>query len=320
MIVSAYDHGLPTGGGRPNVCDRRKLSPPSLPHLTTAADPREARMASLDRFQPGARGTPPGKASDAASSRHSFVQALGPLMVLYLLYTMVRWVVIDRGELVGERNALHVLRLERWLGIDFELTLQKWALAHSHLLWIFNHYYVFAFFPVLILAAIWGYRAAPDEFQTVRRVFAVSLALAVMIFALVPLAPPRLLPASYGYVDTLMLYGPHYYGDATGASIFNAYGSLPSVVNEYAAMPSMHVGWSIIAGWLLYVASGRRWWVGALAAAHIVMMETVVVTTGNHFLVDGVAGALVVLLSWGIVRWHEGWARSGSLQPEPNPG
>lgn len=277
-------------------------------------------MASLDRFQPTASGTLQGEASAPAAERQSFVQAIGPLLILYLIYTMVRWVVIDRSELVAERNALYVLRFERWLGIDFEHTMQSWALAHSHLLWVFNHYYVFAFFPVLILAALWGYRAAPDEFQTVRRVFAVSLALAVLIFALVPLAPPRLLPESYGYVDTLMHYGPHYYGDATGASIFNAYGSIPSMVNEYAAMPSMHVGWSIIAGWLLYAASGRRWWVGALAAAHIVMMETVVVSTGNHFLVDGVAGALVVLVSWGIVRWHQRWVRSSSLRAEPNPG
>jgi membrane-associated phospholipid phosphatase len=99
--------------------------------------------------------------------------------------------------------------------------------------------------------------------------------------------------------------GPRYSGRSSGASIFTAYGSIPSMVNEYAAMPSMHVGWSIIAGWLLYVASGRRWWVGALALTHVVMMETVVVATGNHYVVDGLAGMAVVAISAAVVHWYE---------------
>jgi hypothetical protein len=243
-------------------------------------------------------------ADERVSERPSLVQALGPLLILYLLYTMVRWAVVDRGEAVGDRNARYLLRFEAWLGIDLEHSVQRWALQHRELIRFFDHYYVFAFFPVLIGAAVWGYRAAPAAFQTARRMFGVSLALALVIFALVPLAPPRLL-AGHGYVDTLMLYGPRYYGDSSGASIFNAYGSIPSMVNEYAAMPSMHVGWSIIAGWLLYVASGRRWWVGALALTHVVMMETVVVATGNHYVVDGLAGMAVVAISAAVVHWYE---------------
>ncbi len=243
-------------------------------------------------------------ADERVSERPSLVQALGPLLILYLLYTMVRWAVVDRGEDVGDRNARYLLRFEAWLGIDLEHSVQRWALHHRELIRFFDHYYVFAFFPVLIGAAVWGYRAAPAAFQTARRMFGVSLTLALVIFALVPLAPPRLL-AGHGYVDTLMLYGPRYYGDSSGASIFNAYGSIPSMVNEYAAMPSMHVGWSIIAGWLLYVASGRRWWVGALALTHVVMMETVVVATGNHYVVDGLAGMAVVAISAAVVHWYE---------------
>lgn len=262
-------------------------------------------MVSLSRFHPVRSNTARASAGTHASERMSIAQALGPLLILYLFYTMVRWAVVDRGEDVGERNARHVLRLESWLGIDVERSVQQWALRYPNLVRFVDNYYVFAFFPVLIGASIWGYRAAPATFQTARRIFAVSLAMALTVFALVPLAPPRLLPQSFGYVDTLMLYGPRYYGDASGASLFNAYGSIPSMVNEYAAMPSMHVGWSIIAGWLLYVASGRRWWVGALAATHVMLMETVVVATGNHFVVDGLAGALVVLVAAGVVRWYE---------------
>lgn len=271
-------------------------------------------MVSLDRFQYAPRKSLHQDAEADAPERLSLVHALGPLLILYLLYTLVRWVVVDRAEDVGDRNAIKVIRFEQWLGIDIEQSLQGWLLEHTKLIWFFNHYYVFAFFPVLVVAAIWGYRAAPDAFHTARRVFAVSLAMALLIFALIPLAPPRLLPASYGYVDTLMRYGPHYYGDASGASLFNAYGSIPSMVNEYAAMPSMHVGWSIIAGWLLYVASGRRWWMAMLVVTHVLLMETVVISTGNHYLIDGVVGALVVLAAWTIVRWWE--HRSPALAAE----
>jgi hypothetical protein len=266
-------------------------------------------MVTLERFQSTHRKAVATAPEERASEHPTLVQALGPLLILYLLYTMVRWAVVDRGEDVGDRNAGYLLRFETWLGIDFEHSVQNWTLRHPDLVSFFDHYYVFAFFPVLIVAAVWGYRAAPAAFHTARRVFAVSLAMALVIFALVPLAPPRLL-SGHGYVDTLMLYGPRYYGDSSGASLFNAYGSIPSMVNEYAAMPSMHIGWSIIAGWLLYVASSRRWWVGALAATHVFLMETVVVATGNHYVIDGLVGMAVVVVSAAVVRRYEGRTRT----------
>lgn len=276
-------------------------------------------MVSLDRFQGASRESLSPGTETLAPEKTSVVQALGPLLILYGIYTMVRWAVVDRAEAVGDRNAEDVIRFERWLGIDVERSLQGWLLDHSRIISFFNYYYVFAFFPVLVLAAIWGYRAAPQAFLTARRVFALSLTMALVIFALVPLAPPRLLPQSFGYVDTLMIYGPHYYGDASGASLFNAYGSIPSMVNEYAAMPSMHVGWSIIAGWLLYVASGRRWWMGVLVATHVLLMETVVVATGNHYIVDGIAGLIVVAISAALVRWYAARSPRAALEQTSAP-
>lgn len=275
-------------------------------------------MVSLDRSQNAVRDPLPQDATTPPLAPPSFVLALGPLLLLYGLYSAVRWGMIDRAEDTGDHNAHAIIRFEHWLGIDVEQTLQIWLLNHGKLLWLFNHYYVAGFFPVLILAAIWGYHADSVAFHSARRVFALSLAVALVIFVLAPLTPPRLLPAGYGYLDTLRDYGPHYYGDASGASFFNGYGALPNMVNEYAAMPSMHVGWSIIAAWLLYVATGRRFWVAWLACAHVLMMATVVVSTGNHYLVDGVVGALVVALAWMLVGWFEqrkpaSTSRSGPL-------
>jgi PAP2 superfamily protein len=219
---------------------------------------------------------------------------LAPILLLYSLYTLLRWTFIDRASIVGDHNASRVLEFERRLEIDRELWLQHHVLEHSAVGWFLNHYYVFAFFPMLIGGAVIAAVRAPRAFQHWRTVFIISLGFALVGFALFPLTPPRLLP-HLGYVDTLMLRGPRYYGDEAGASIFNAYGSIPSMVNEYAAMPSMHVGWSAIAGALFVAAfAGRRWIVG-LAVLHVVLMQIAVVATGNHYLIDGIAGLLVVL-------------------------
>ena len=98
-----------------------------------------------------------------------------------------------------------------------------------------------------------------------------------------------------GMVDTLMVYGPKYYGDSQGSSLFNAYGRLPSMVNVYAAMPSMHVAWSIIAGALLVSAFRGRWWSWALGVSHPVLMGMAVIVTANHYLLDVVVGVLALL-------------------------
>ncbi len=171
-------------------------------------------------------------------------------------------------------------------------------LRSSETVWFVNHYYVYAFFPVLIGAAAISALRSPAAFQLWRNIFAVSLAMALIGFAFFPLTPPRLLEGDSGFVDTLMIAGPRYYGDESGSSLFNAYGSIPSIVNEYAAMPSMHVGWSALAAALLVSAFPGRRWLLALGIAHVTMMQIAVVGTGNHYLIDGIVGVLVVLLSW----------------------
>jgi len=217
---------------------------------------------------------------------------------------LIRWLVAGRGPIVGETHAVWVLKVERWLRIDWELDVQRAALAQTWLVKTANWYYVFGFLPVLTATGALAAWRAPDAFRRWRRVFAISLTLALTGYAFFPLTPPRLLPAAYGYVDTLMLYGPHYYGDATGSSLFNAYGSIPSLVNVYAAMPSMHVAWSVIASVLLSALVAAKWWVRLLATLHPVFMAGAVVTA-NHYLLDVVGGLIVLLTAmWLARRWE----------------
>jgi hypothetical protein len=220
------------------------------------------------------------------------VAGMAPMLLLYFLYTVVRFLVKDRGPVEGIRNSHHVLHLEQRLGFDWEVSLQEITLPHEWLVKAANWYYVIGFLPVVLVCAS---IAALFDFQTFlwwRKRFAVTLLLALVGFALYPLAPPRMLP---GMVDTLMVYGPRYYGDSHGSSLFNAYGRLPSMVNVYAAMPSMHVAWSIIAGALLVSAFKGRWWAWMLGISHPVLMGMAVIVTANHYLLDVVVGVLALL-------------------------
>lgn len=230
---------------------------------------------------------------------------MAPMLLLYVAYSVVRWLVRSRGPIDGIRNARDVLDLERRLGLDWERELQRVSLTHELLITGANWYYVAGFLPVILgLAALSAWRA-PEAFRWWRRVFAVTLVMALVGFVLFPLAPPRMLPSSEGFVDTLVAYGPQYYGDHDGKSLFNGYGSFPSLVNVYAAMPSMHVAWSAIAGALLAASlPGRRL---ALAAGilHPILMGIAVLVTANHYVLDVVIGGLVLGVGVLAVVWFD---------------
>lgn len=234
------------------------------------------------------------------------IAGLSPVLVLYILYTGVRWLVAGRGPKLGGEHAERLLHLEGTLDLNWEYSLQQATLGHPWLVHAANYYYVYGFLPVLIVCTFLGAWRAPAAFGWWRNVFAISLMLALVGFAAFPLTPPRLLPPEYGYVDTLLAYGPHYYGDSTGSSLFNAYGSIPSVVNVYAAMPSMHIAWSIIAGALLCAALGVRRWTVLLAVLHPTMMAFAVIISGNHYVLDIVFGIIVLLFSLGVGQlWRQ---------------
>jgi hypothetical protein len=261
----------------------------------------------------------PGRLLRMSAHHRSIAAGFGPLLVLYALYTLLRWTFVERASIVGDHNAHTVMHLEQRLGINWELWIQSHALSWSQSTWLVNHYYVYAFFPVLIAAAALAVLRSPGAFYEWRTIFVVSLAFALVGFALYPLTPPRLLDNSYGFVDSLMVTGPRYYGDESGSSLFNLYGSIPSLVNEYAAMPSMHVGWSAVAAALLIAAFPRSRAVKIVAVAHVAMMQLSVVATGNHYLIDGIVGLMVVALSWvvvmhGLPRANAWWAASGQTR------
>jgi hypothetical protein len=104
--------------------------------------------------------------------------------------------------------------------------------------------------------------------------------------------PPRLLPASYGFVDTLAKVG--------GLWSFDS-GTMKAVSNQYAAMPSLHFGWSSWCLFVLWPATEGRTWARVLLVAYPLATLFAIVVTANHFWLDAVGGATVLAVAYGVV-------------------
>ena len=220
----------------------------------------------------------------------AWVRPLGEVLtvaVATLLYFLARGFV-DGREAEAVRHAEDLIRLERDLGIFWEPRLQGWALDLPVLGTLANWVYIWGHWPVIAATLTWLLVAHRDAFPTYRNALLLSGAVGLVIFTLYPMAPPRFIEAQ-GFVDTITLHS-------------QAYRVLqpPSLVNQYAAMPSLHVGWDLLMGIAIAThARGRLRVVGWVLPA---LMVAAVVLTANHYLLDGVVGAALVLASLRVVR------------------
>jgi membrane-associated phospholipid phosphatase len=146
----------------------------------------------------------------------------------------------------------------------------------------FNMVYFWFFFPLVIPSAIWLYIKRPSTYQLVRNAFLISGAIAIIFFLTLPTAPPRFL-GNLGFIDTL------------NQSFTPTYSSIPGV-NHYAALPSMHVGWTFLLAVALYQAFKGRPGREVFFAIPILMF-TATIVTGNHYFLDGVLGLLVAAVA-----------------------
>ncbi|MCB0993974.1 MAG: phosphatase PAP2 family protein [Acidimicrobiales bacterium] len=201
-----------------------------------------------------------------------------------LLYFAVRG--ITEGTTgAAVRHGLDILAFERRLGIDLEGSAQDLVLDNRWLTTASNWVYIYGHWPVITLTLIWLYRAHRREYLLLRNAMFISGAIGLVIFATYPVAPPRLLPAEF--TDTV-------------TELSRSYRVLqpPGLVNEYAAMPSLHAGWNLIVG-IVIVTTSRRRAVQALGCAGPLLMGLAVVTTANHYVLDVVVGCALALTGLG---------------------
>lgn len=199
---------------------------------------------------------------------------------LFLAYKLGRIAVA--GDLpAAYANATDLWALERAWRLPSEATLQGAILDHGWLVRAANLYYVGVHFPATAALLLWTYFRRPARYRWARSLLATLTAAGFAIQVLLPLAPPRLLSAT-GMVDTGHTVGPTVYGDP----------SSDALANQFAAMPSLHVGWAAVVSIVLIRATSNRWrW---LWLAHPLLTVAVVVVTGNHYWLDAIVAVALL--------------------------
>ncbi len=197
-------------------------------------------------------------------------------------------------------NAKDLVYVERQLGLYVEPAIQRWALSVPYLDDILSWLYLNVQTTVTLGGMLWIYLFHNQRYYFVRNMFFASFVLACLLYLAVPTAPPRLMPAEYGFHDSVESF--------SGARKF----IWEAFANPYAAVPSMHCGFALMIG--LSIASlVRSRGVRAFWLAYPAAILLVVVATGNHFWLDAVAGAAVAAVgaavATGLARLRpEAWA------------
>jgi membrane-associated phospholipid phosphatase len=191
--------------------------------------------------------------------------------------------VVQGSRPAAVRDAEWIIRFERWLGVDIERDLQDLAVRSELVRDIGNLSYVWLHWPLLLLILAVLFVRSSAQYRRLRDAMFVSGAVALAIFAVFPAAPPRFMP---GFIGTVSDEARRHYL------------AIPlSWSNPYAAFPSFHVGWTLIACLALAASLHRRRW-AVLAMVPALLVGASVVTTGNHYVVDAVAGAAIALTAY----------------------
>lgn len=200
------------------------------------------------------------------------------MAVAYALYYLVRSHAAER-TVDAFKNAGQLVRLERDIGLFKELSLQAAILPYEGLIHLFNVIYFYGHFPLIIIVGACLFWKSPPLYSLIRNSFLASGAIALVVFVLFPVAPPRLIGA--GFIDTLQFTVALTYDNSPG-------------VNELAAVPSMHVGWNLLLALGLFLCFRNPAMRGlALLLPPAMILSTVV--TGNHYLVDAPLGIMTAL-------------------------
>ncbi|GGU87481.1 inositol phosphorylceramide synthase [Streptomyces litmocidini] len=210
------------------------------------------------------------------------------IAVVYAAYSGGR--LLARGdEASAVAHGLAVLRFEEGLGIDAEHPLNRWFTDVPALGVPADFAYASLHYLVTPAVLVWLFRRRPAHYRAARTWLMLSTLLGLAGFTLLPTCPPRLLDAAHGFTDTMAHFSAYgWWGDEASAPR-----GLGGLTNQYAAMPSLHVGWALWCGTMLW-RHGRAPLTKALGVAYPLVTALVVMGTANHYLLDAVAGAAVM--------------------------
>lgn len=178
-------------------------------------------------------------------------------------------------------NARRLVTVESALGIGWETGLQSLIIGRSALVTLANWIYIYGHWPIVATTLVLLFVMAPSRYYLLRNAIFISGAIGLVIFALAPVAPPR-----FGIIDVV----------DTVTQQSSSYRTLqpPGLINRYAALPSLHFGWNLLVGVVLWQTT-RNLAVRAFALVMVPAMAFAVVATGNHYILDVAAGGVVAL-------------------------
>ena len=227
------------------------------------------------------------------------------LAAAWQLYRWGRFLVRDQQATAFD-NADRIIDLESALPLDVVGWSQQLIIGSEAATKVVNNYYVYSHITFTVACLAWLFFRHRSSYERFRTCLVGATAAGLVVHAAFPLAPPRLVP-ELGLVDTLMIYGPSVYSSD----------ELASITNQFAAMPSFHVGWALLVAFAVVTTLESPWrW---MAAVHPAAMTFAVMATANHYFLDAVVGGALVL---GAVQAHRAWqaARSRDSRSALGPG
>ena len=247
------------------------------------------RFGSLDR--------------DGTSASSGRARRLGPagltwwseillLAALYGIYSLVRNSVGDVSALAF-RNASEILSVEDAWNLAVERGLNDWVQGSGALAAVVALHYATLHFLVTPAVLVWLYRRRRAEYRVVSGTLMATTAVALLGFYLMPTAPPRLMRGE-GFVDVMSQTSSWGWWPASGAPASDA------ISNQFAAMPSLHCAWALWCGIVLTVMV-RRTWVRIVGVLYPLSTFFVVMGSGNHYLLDVLAGVGLLVVVGGAV-------------------
>ncbi|MGW1161853.1 phosphatase PAP2 family protein [Streptomyces sp. NPDC002513] len=231
---------------------------------------------------------PQAETPGAGATRLRWWTELPLLLLVYGSYSAGR--LLARGDVSDAvDHGLAILRLEKLLHINAEHPLNRLFTSAAWLGIPADFWYASLHYLVTPALLVWLFRRRAEHYRAARTWLMTSTFIGLIGFTLLPTCPPRLLSPGYGFVDTMAQYSS--YGWWGGEA--SAPRGLGGMTNQYAAMPSLHVGWALWCGVMLW-RHGRTRWAKAAGIAYPLLTALVVMGTANHYFLDAVAGVAVM--------------------------
>ncbi|MFZ9629732.1 MAG: phosphatase PAP2 family protein [Ilumatobacteraceae bacterium] len=234
--------------------------------------------------------------------RFAWVRELILVIGFYNVYQVVRGQADVGARARAFRNARWVVEAERFVHVFVEHSLQSAALGARWLITFANTYYGTVHFIATGGILLWLFFRRHHHYRKMRNTLAATTLLGLVTFLSFPLAPPRMLPCNNSipapgqgpftlgecFVDTLHTAGGVWSYESPVAK---------AIANQFAAMPSLHFGWSLWCATALFIHARSRT-TRVLGIVHSTITLFAIVVTANHYLLDAVGGALVFVAGW----------------------